>query len=216
MTQTKNTESPDIPLTKRIQNDILSEKFRPGEWLKQADIESHYQANRFEVRIALSTLAAQHLIDHIPNKGYRVINPSDRERVELYEVRTILETAAARMVTQKASQEDISELSGMVEAFTKAIDTHSTADLIKMNMQFHDQLYRLCGNSLLADQIQSLRQRGIPGRGGVWDSRAGIKASNDDHMQMIEALRNGDAEALVYLVYRHLNRWKEYGKPNDQ
>lgn len=202
-------------MAKRIQNDILSEAFRPGEWLKQADIESHYQANRFEVRIALSTLAAQHLIDHIPNKGYRVINPSDRERVELYEVRTILETAAARMVVQKASQEDINALAARIEEFTAAIDTHTTAELIKLNMAFHEQFYRLCGNSLLADQIQSLRQRGIPGRRGLWDSRAGIKASNEDHLQMIEALSNGDAEALVYVVYRHLNRWKEYSKPSD-
>lgn len=210
------TQAEDIPLATRIQNDILSESFRPGEWLKQADIESHYKANRFEVRIALSTLAAQHLIDHIPNKGYRVINPSDRERVELYEVRTILETAAARMVIQKATQDDINILAQMVEEFTAAIDTHTTQELIKLNMKFHDRLYRLCGNSLLADQIQSLRQRGIPGRGGVWDSRAGIKASNDDHLLMIEALRNGDAEALVYVVYRHLNRWKEYARPSEQ
>lgn len=205
----------ETPLAKRLQDDIFAEKFRPGEWLKQADIESTYSANRFEVRIALSTLAARHLIDHIPNKGYRVINPSDRERTELYEVRTILETAAARMVVQKASDEDIDTLASLVEAFSQAIDTQPVPELIKLNMEFHHQFYELCGNQLLADQIHELRQRGLPGRRGAWETRAGIKASHDDHVQMIEALRNGDADGLAYTVYRHLNRWREYTKPKQ-
>lgn len=197
----------------RLQRDILSEKLRAGEWLKQADIESRYQANRFEVRMALSELAAKHLIDHIPNRGYRVINPSDRERSDLYEVRTILETAAGRLAAQKCTDEDVDALSRLVDEFEAAIDTHSRAELIALNLEFHNRFYALAGNELLVDQIRELRERGIPGRKGGWDTVAGTRASNEDHRQMVEMLRRQDADGLSYTIYRHLNRWREFTKP---
>src|SRR5579883_432009 len=82
--------------SERLREDLLAGQYRPGEWLKQVDLETHYGVNRFEVRIALSELAARHLLDHFPNRGYRVANPTGRQREELYEVRTLLETSAAR------------------------------------------------------------------------------------------------------------------------
>lgn len=199
----------------RLQADILAQRFRPGEWLKQVDLEAAYDANRFEVRIALSELAARHLIDHVPNRGYRVIDPSDRERSDLYEVRTILETGAARLAVQRVTDEDIGELSKLVVQFSAAIDEMSVRDLFRINMEFHNRLYQICGNPLLATQIQELRERGIPGRQGGWDTVAARRASCEDHARMVEMLRKRDAEGLCYVIYNHLNRWREFSRPDS-
>lgn len=208
-------DSSEQSVKDRLQADILAQKFRPGEWLKQVDLERAYNANRFEVRIALSQMAERHLIDHIPNRGYRVIDPTDRERVDLYEVRTILETGAARLVTQRASDEDIAELSAMVDEFATGIDHMTTQELQRLNMEFHNRFYQICGNPLLAEQIQELRERGLPGRSGGWDAIAGRRASCDDHARMIEMLQTKDADGLCYVVYHHLNRWREFSRPDS-
>lgn len=197
--------------SEQLRADLFAGRFRPGEWLKQADLEAHYKANRFEVRIALSEMAARHLLDHIPNKGYRVSNPDERQRAELYQVRTILEMAAARMIVSRVTDADVDKFAELVHAFDHALEAGSNGRLRDINYRLHDVLYRLCGNDLLADQIQELRERGVHNKPGTWSTVAGIRASNMDHLEMLEMLKRRDGEGLAHTVYAHLNRWKEYG-----
>ena len=214
---TGKTQTESAPSVKeRLLSDVLSGKFRSGEWLKQVDLESAYGANRFEVRIALSEMAARHLIDHIPNRGYRVIDPSDRERADLYELRTIVETGAARLVAQRVTEDDIEELSVLVDEFAAAINDKGQDEFSRLNVKFHNQFYEICGNPLMVSQIQELRQRGIPGRRGGWDAIAGRRASCEDHQRMVEMLRTKDADGLCYVVYNHLNRWREFSRPDSE
>lgn len=205
----------DRSFASQLRADILAGRFRPGEWLKQADLESSYGANRFEVRIALSELAARHLLDHFPNRGYRVANPTDLEREQLYEVRTILETGAARLIVTRVLDADITELEEIANAFDRAVEHGDVTELRDLNARFHDRFYGMSGNALLANQIRELRERGIPGRSGSWSRVAGIRASNADHREMVELLKRRDGEGLSHVIYRHLNRWREFGMPRS-
>jgi DNA-binding GntR family transcriptional regulator len=205
--------SGESSFAERLQADLLDGKYRPGEWLKQVDLESNYGVNRFEVRIALSELAARHLLDHSPNRGYRVANPSGREREELYEVRTFLETAAARTAAVRATAADLEVFEAIVREFDREVQLGNLPGLVQLNGRLHDAMYSMCGNNLLIAQIRELRARGIPGRSGTWDTLAGVKASNEDHLSMLEMLKRRDADGLAHIVYRHLNRWREFSKP---
>lgn len=206
------TESEET-LVSRIEADLLAGHFRPGEWLKQADIEANYDANRFDVRMALLDLKARQLIEHIPNRGFRVINLSEREREELFETRIILETAAAKLAAERISEETINELQALVDEFESRMDTAELDELRGLNGQFHDLLYHSSGNSLLASEIKALRQRGLPGaRGGglTWRTMAGISQSNEDHRKMVEQLRARDGEGLAEVIREHLSIWRRY------
>lgn len=199
-------------LVARLEADLLAGHFRPGEWLKQADIESAYGANRFDVRMALLDLKARQLIEHVRNRGFRVISLSEREREELTETRTILESAAVRMAAQKISKEAVDELAAIVDEF-EAKMADSDLDVLRgLNALFHDRLYENCGNAVLAREIKALRQRGLPGSRGTWSWRTltGIRSSHQDHVEMIRLLRKRDSEGLAQLVDHHLNRWRDY------
>jgi DNA-binding GntR family transcriptional regulator len=202
--------------SQRLKDDLLSGKYRPGEWLKQIDLENDYGVNRFEVRIALSELAARHLLDHAPNRGYRVAYPTGRAREELYEVRTVLETAAARMVAVRVTPPDLQAFEELVEKFDHDAKTGNYAGLVQLNGELHDKFYSMCGNTLLLTQIKELRERGLPGRSSGWQAPGGLQASNADHLEMLEMLKRRDAEGLAHVVYRHLNRWREFTKPSPE
>lgn len=199
-------------LIERIEADLLSGHFRPGEWLKQADLEAQYQANRFDVRMALMDLKARHLIEHAPNRGFRVINLSEREREELFETRTILETAAAKLVVERITAGQIASLAAIEDEFAEQMGVASVEDLRAINARFHEMFYEASGNQLLADEIRALRQRGLPGtRGGLaWRTMAGIQESHEDHLAMLDCLRAGDASRLVEIVAAHLGNWRRY------
>lgn len=211
-----DAETMEKAFSDELRADLLRGRFRPGEWLKQTDLETLYRANRFEVRIALSELAARQLLDHIPNRGYRVAKPTNRQREQLYETRGILETAAVRLVVTRISDADIDAFGELVHRFERAIENGGREQLHELNFELHDKLYRASGNDLLADQIRDLRERGSAGfAAGSWNTMAGIRASNADHLEMLEMLRRRDGEALAYAVYRHLNRWREFAPDGD-
>ena len=197
----------------RLRADLMSGRYRPGEWLKQIDLENTYGANRFEVRIALSELAARHLLEHLPNRGYRVANPTDQQREELYEVRAVLEVAAARKVVALATADDVERFATLVQRFDDAVETGGPGVLQQINFDLHDTFYRMSGNDMLAQQIRELRERGVPGRGGAWGTVAAIRTSSADHRDMLAMLRRRDPEGLAHSVYRHLYRWREYSRP---
>ena len=54
---------------------------------------------------------------------------------------------------------------------------------------------------------------GMPGRRGLWDAMKSVRNSNDDHFEMLEALKRRDADGLAAAVYRHLNRWRKSSRP---
>lgn len=195
---------------------LLRGGFRPGEWLKQADLESQYGATRSEVRAALTELATRHLIEHVPHRGYRVVNHNDVQREHLYEVRAILETGAARLLVSRASDADIERFAALVAAFDDAAENGSHAQLRDINFQLHDTFYRFSGNDLLADQIRELRERGTFGNTGAWSTFAGVRASGADHREMLAMLRKRDGEGLAQVIYRHLNRRHAFNLAQDE
>ncbi len=210
--QMSDSDHDELSLVARIEADLIGGNFRPGEWLKQADVEELYDSNRFDVRMALLDLKARRLIEHIPNRGFRVINLSEREREDLFETRVILETAAARLAASRISEETIAELDAILLAFRDCMETADQDHLRALNGQFHDLLYQSSGNAVLAEEIKALRQRGLPGtRGGLrWRTMAGIQHSHDEHVKMIELLRARDGEALAATIDEHLNGWRRY------
>lgn len=197
-------------ITERLRADILAGRYHPGQWLKQADLEQSYGANRFEVRMALSDLCARQLIDHTPNRGYRIINPTDQEREQLFQIRTILETAAARILVPKATKEEIDELAGLAEEFEDSIENRSRAELRQINFRFHERFYGLADNQLLSNLIRELRERGTPGRREGWNTLAAIRASARDHREMVQHLKARDATRVCETIHRHLYRWREF------
>ncbi|HEY8587550.1 MAG TPA: GntR family transcriptional regulator [Rhodanobacter sp.] len=204
-TKPKSKTAPDV--TAALEADLLSGVYRPGEWLKQADIENTYQAHRFDVRMALLDLKTRHLIEHVRNRGYRVANPTEREREDLTQTRVILEKAAAGLVLQNITRNDIDDLKQIIAEFDQSMLDGDLNMLRAINGRFHDRFYEICRNGILTAQIKSLRQRGLPGA-RTWLNLNGIRRSHDDHKQMVKLLAKKDLEGLEELVGQHLSHWR--------
>ena len=206
-------EEKEARFSEALTADLLAGKYSPGEWLKQADLEEAYRVNRFEVRIALAELSVRGLLEHLPNRGYRVCKHTAEDWELLLELRSLLEVAACRLVVQRATDEHVAEFERLVKAFDAAIEDGGPDLMRETNYELHKVFYGMAGNPLLAEQIRDLRERGMPGRRGLWDARKSVRESNDDHFEMLEALKRRDADGLAAAVYRHLNRWRKSSRP---
>ena len=82
-------------LANEIVDAIQLGEFRPGEWLRQIDLEEKFKATRFDVRTALDELVVRKAIEHVRNRGYRVTLLDEATSAAIREVRVIIECAAA-------------------------------------------------------------------------------------------------------------------------
>lgn len=201
---------PATLLRERLRDDISAGVYRPGEWLRQIDIETRYDMPRFTVRQVLAELTLGEVLEHVPNRGFRIAEPSSDKRAEITEVRLYLEIPAALEAIKRATGEDIALVAAAADAFEAGIEHLPYPELRQLNHNFHRALLDICPNATLVNLINELRERNLPGAWSSWASPARMRASSSDHQQMVAALRQRDAELMSEAITNHLTSWKRY------
>lgn len=202
-------------LANEIAQAIRLRMFRPGEWLRQIDLEERFQATRFDVRSALDELAVRKTIEHVPNRGYRVAEIDMETYKEIQATRIILEAAAAEGIAARIDASAIARLAAVAEQFSAVVLTGSRAEQSEINRAFHQLLYSFCGNAVLEEMIWGLRdrERGTPMT--VWSSHESLLRSDREHHAMIEALKAHDAPRLADLIAEHIRTGGTRGRAKN-
>ncbi len=193
-------------LAKEIAEAIRLRQFRPGEWLRQIDLEERFQATRFDVRGALDELTARKTIEHVPNRGYRVAEIDLKTYGEILALRVILETAAAESAVSRIDEAAIARLDALAAQFSAAVLTGSRTEQSEINRAFHQLMYSFCGNAVLQETIWALRDRGRGSQITVWSSHEALLRSDREHYAMMEAVKARDASRLAALVAAHIDK----------
>jgi DNA-binding GntR family transcriptional regulator len=191
-------------LANEIAQAIRLRLFRPGEWLRQIDLEERFKATRFDVRSALDELAVRKTIEHVPNRGYRVAEIDMPTYEAVRDTRLILETATAPGIVARIDADTIERLQALAEQFSTAVHGGTRDEQSEINRAFHHLMYEACGNAVLAETIWGLRDRSRGSPVTVWNSHESLLQSDRDHHAMIQAIRLRDAEALAGLIARHI------------
>lgn len=178
--------------------------YRPGDWLRQIDLEERFGATRFEVRGALDALAVRKTLEHVRNRGYRVAAIDEATAGAIRAARVVLETACAPGIVAGADPALIARLETAAGRFGKAVLTGTRIEQSRANSEFHHLMYARCGNPVLEELIWALRDRSRGSGVTVWTSHEALLASDRDHQAMIVAIAAGDAARLEDLIARHI------------
>ena len=203
-TRPKTRQRAKGELANEIAQAIHVRAYRPGEWLRQIDLEEAFQATRFDVRTALDELAVRKAIEHVPNRGYRVAELDRATDRAIRDTRIILENAAARLVIGKMDDEAIARLDALAHEFSQAVQSGTHVQQSEINRAFHSLIYAHCDNPVLVETIWSLRDRSRGSAVTVWASHQALLASDADHHAMVAAIRAGDGERLAELTSHHI------------
>jgi DNA-binding GntR family transcriptional regulator len=145
----------------RLRGEIVSGGFHPNERLVEADLAVRLDAGRTAIRAALVRLDQEGLVTREPNRGARVRLVSDREALEIEEVRVILEQLIVRM-RERLARGDPMGYSGLNAEFHQriwAIADHGTAGRLLANLK--SQSIRFQSRTILRPgrTASSLRER---------------------------------------------------------
>jgi DNA-binding GntR family transcriptional regulator len=159
--------------------------------------------SRTPLREALARLAQDGLVQIQPRKGVFVHRKSLKEILEMVVTWAALESMAARLATKNASDKDLRELRRFAmkhstDAAEGAIEEYSEANIV-----FHQRILELSGCALLKTTADGLFQHmhAVRRRAMGEDDRA--TRSVVDHLGIVEALEQRDAEVASARVLEH-------------
>jgi len=187
-----------------LREEILWVRIAPGTALDERKLAARFEVSRTPIREALCRLENEGFVHTIPRRGAFVARKTKKEVLEMITVWAALESMAARLVTENATDEEIATLREMLSSYGEdgapraRIDAYS-----ETNISFHQALFRLSRCDLLSRLTENLflHMRSIRMRTIGEQDRA--SRSIIDHMSIIEALEARDTELAERLVRQH-------------
>ena len=171
--------------------------------LDERQLSEDLGVSRTPVREAIARLEQEGLVRIVPRRGVFVARKTKLEILEMITVWAALESMAARLITEGASDH---EIAGLRELFTTAEGDKIQANIDEysgMNIRFHQAILRLSKSELLVAMTETLfiHMRSIRARTIGEKDRA--QRSIIDHMNIIEALEARDADLAERLSREH-------------
>ena len=205
-----NSHSLKERVYKKIRMAIITGEIPCGERLVELDLAEKMKSSRTPVREALQMIANEGLIYSIPRAGYIVDEMSEADLIEIFEARTGIEQAAAKLAVERISLEEIRMIEKNIRQSQKCIEKDFCEKMIDFDTEFHAYLCGASRNNRLIHFSRTLRDHLLKYRMVALRVPYMAKAAVAEHIQIFEAFRSRDAEALERSIYEHLEHSKEY------
>jgi DNA-binding GntR family transcriptional regulator len=189
-------------VVQQIRQAIMTGKLRPGEWVRQLDLAEKLNVSSVPVREALKTLEAERQVTYQPNRGYTVIQLSVGELEELYLIRSLLETEAARQAVPKFDAELIQHLEALVARMDEFIESGDVVRYTEANRNFHLSQFERAGLPMLYHLIEVLWQNSEAYRSAIFSRDWGQRARRD-HRAILEACKSKEVARVIAAQDKH-------------
>jgi len=171
--------------------------------LDERNLSARFGVSRTPLREALALLDNERLVKIVARRGVFIVRKTKAEILEMIAVWAALESMAARLVAEAASDADIKALHHLVEAHSQSDPLADIGAYSEANIRFHQAIIKASGNPLIAEITDGLfiHMRAIRHR--IIGDHDRIKRSVDDHSQIIAALQQRDSASAERLVREH-------------
>ncbi|MBP7566669.1 MAG: GntR family transcriptional regulator [Burkholderiaceae bacterium] len=154
--QTQNVHAQTI---EKLREAILAGVFKPGEKLVEADLCERLGISRSSVREALRHLAAEKLVNIVPNRGPFIAHISLEEAQQIYHVRAMLEGEACYLFAPLADDEDLVAMRAALADFERAVKKGDAMARLASTARFYQVILTGCGNKVIAEMLAGLIAR---------------------------------------------------------
>ncbi|MDO4552139.1 MAG: GntR family transcriptional regulator [Bacillota bacterium] len=192
-----------------LRKNILLGNFQDGKKLTEQYLCDTYQVSRTPVREALRQLAAEGLIETIPNRGAFVTAFTAQDLSDLYELRKAYEILATRWAVERITKEELAELEEAFEFMEFYTQKSDPEKMLNINMQFHDLIYRAAHNKRLHSVLSSYQLYIKQTKANTAYLNGKLEEVLDEHRSIYRAFLDEDPEAGAAAAALHLENAKK-------
>lgn len=194
----------------RVREMILSGQLAPGSVVTEAELVRKLEMSRTPVREALHRLETAGYLRSARDVGYVVIELSERDMINVYMVRAVLEGLAAEHAAQLGTRTDLGRLEDLYEAMAAAREHGDDAELTRLNSLFHRAIAEASGNTYVLAMLDNIRDVFERFRATAVTELRRREESHAEHGELIAALRARDKERARSLAVEHVHRALEF------
>ncbi len=200
----EQSEFQDEPIYQDIISAITAQKLHPGTQLKEFELAKIYEVSRARIREVLLRLEHDQIVVRISNRGAFVAKPSIAEAREVFAARRLIE---GRLVAQLATREYKSFIPFLKKHIAHEVEVRKHddfANILHEGQAFHALLAEIANNSIITSYMKELLTRSslicvLYQRGPIENCEI------DEHLQLVDYIANGQAEAAEKLMIAHLD-----------
>ena len=172
--------------------------------LDERQLAQDFGISRTPVREAMAQLEREGFVRSVPRRGVYVVRKTRKEVIELITAWAALESMAARLITEKsASEGEIASLRQMFATFEDGQLRAHLDEYSEVNIEFHQSIIRMSGNSVLINLAENLFTHMRMIRRKTIGEQDRADRSIRDHWNIIEALEARDTARAEELVRNH-------------
>jgi DNA-binding GntR family transcriptional regulator len=186
---------------------ILDGSYGPGARLGEVELAGVLGTSRTPVREALRHLAAEGLVELVPNKGARVIAWSVEELEQVFELRAQVEGFAARQAAQRVTADELNNLAELAAEHARATRRGRDRDLervYELNSAFHAGVVAAAGGASLRGVLGGLVHASVLHQTLHTFDDAAMERSSRHHLELVDAMRARDPAWAESVMRSHL------------
>jgi DNA-binding GntR family transcriptional regulator len=193
----------------RLRQRIVEGQLAPGAKLNERELSESLQVSRTPLREAIKMLAAEGLVELLPNRGAVVAQMSVQDVVDTFELIAGLEGQSGELAAARISDAQLAEIRALHYEMLAAFTRRDLATYYRLNALIHGHINAAAGNRVLTQtwtnvnaRVQALRFR------SNFDEAKWQRAMKE-HDRMVELLDARDAPALRALLVQHLHNKRD-------
>lgn len=187
-----------------IRSSIVMGEIAAGQIYPVGYFESQLGVSATPIREALFDLANEGLVEVVKNKGFRISNVTDKDLIEIFELRDMLETRAIESLAGRVEDSAIAELKALAQESKARAQSGDLRGFLAIDRRFHQRLLSLVENRRLAIIVNRLRDAarvyGLP----EVSETGQLVMSADEHVEMVDAIATGDQKEAREWIKHHL------------
>lgn len=189
---------------------LVSGEMHPGEIYSANKMATQLQVSNSPVREAMMSLAHSGLLELVRNRGFRVVELTEEDKREVYELRLHIEVEAIRRVTDRGITEEQAKHISDLSQQTVDLVNEPLIDYLEADQRYHLALVELLNNKRWLDFVENLRdQSRVNGYYSFLEDNDHLVNSAQEHQRITQAVIRGESEMAAALMVQHL----EYARP---
>ncbi len=193
----------------RLRQMLVENRIAPGAKLNERELCEQLQVSRTPLREAIKMLAAEGLVELLPNRGAIAVELTEADVLNTFEVMAGLEAQTGELAAQRITDAEIAEIRAMHYEMMAAHTRRDLPTYYRINATIHRAINAAARNAVLTAvynqvnaRLQALRFRSNQ------DEEKWQRALNE-HGKMVEALSARDPAAMRKIMLEHLQNKRD-------
>jgi DNA-binding GntR family transcriptional regulator len=193
----------------RLRELLVEGSIAPGAKLNERELAERLSVSRTPLREAIKMLAAEGLVELLPNRGAVAVSLDEQDVFNTFEVMAELEGMSGELAAQRVTDAELSEIKALHYEMLAAHTRRDLSTYYRLNAQIHRAINAAAKNPVLSSTYNQVNARLQALRFRSNQDEAKWKRAVKEHEQMIDALTRRDAAALRAVLVMHLQHKRE-------